>query len=115
MNGYLTGLRAESLAALLLRLKGYRILARRYKTPFGEIDLIARRGPVTVFVEVKARSGGDDDALYALQPRQIGRILRAAESYRGRDNTVRDMRFDVIAVSGPWRVRHIVGAFHSNS
>lgn len=109
MSGYLTGVRAENLAAVLLRLKGYRILARRYKTPVGEIDLIARRGRVTVFVEVKARAAGED-ALHALQPRQIARIVRAA-GYYAAGGGGGDMRFDVIAVSGRWRVRHIRDAF----
>jgi putative endonuclease len=50
------GRRAESLAAWWLRLKGWRILARRVRTPVGEIDLVARRGRTIAFVEVKARA-----------------------------------------------------------
>ena len=63
-----SGRRGETLASLFLSLKGYRILARRVKTPVGEIDLIARRGRVTVFVEVKARSFShqEGDALMAV-------------------------------------------------
>ena len=53
----LYGRKGETLAAWFLRLKGYRILESRYKTPVGEIDLIARRWGTTVFVEVKSRSG----------------------------------------------------------
>ena len=49
------GRRAENIAAMFLRLKGYTILDRRCRTPFGEIDIIARRGKTIVFVEVKAR------------------------------------------------------------
>jgi len=50
------GRKAESLAAFALRLKGYRVLARRLRTPAGEIDLIVRRGATIAFVEVKARA-----------------------------------------------------------
>ena len=53
--GYARGLVAEGIAAWVLRLKGYRVLATRYRTPLGEIDIVARRGKVLAFVEVKAR------------------------------------------------------------
>ena len=68
---------AESAAAWLLRLKGYRILARRYATPVGEIDLVARKGELVLFVEVKRRTHAAT-ALEALLPRQQRRIARAA-------------------------------------
>ncbi|HAJ20886.1 MAG TPA: hypothetical protein DCL95_12655, partial [Rhodospirillaceae bacterium] len=71
------GRRAEALAVLWLRLKGYQILDRRLKTPVGELDLIARRGKVICFVEVKARNTRDA-ALDALGTRQRRRIERAA-------------------------------------
>ena len=54
------GLSAESRAALILIAKAYRILERRWKTPFGEIDIVARRRGVVVFVEVKARGSIDE-------------------------------------------------------
>jgi putative endonuclease len=62
---------AESMAAFLLRLKGFRILARGYKVPVGEIDIIARRGRLIAFVEVKARAA-------SITPRAgfLRRILR---------------------------------------
>jgi len=56
------GLSAESRAAMFLIAKGYRILARRFKTPFGEIDIVARRRRALVFVEVKARARANDAA-----------------------------------------------------
>ena len=65
---------AEHAAAWLLRFKGYRIIARRERTPHGEIDLIAARGRVIAFVEVKARSS-HDEALEAITPRQAKRIV----------------------------------------
>ena len=67
------GLSAESRATACLLLKGYRILARRFKTPVGEIDIVARRRSTLVFVEVKARKNLDD-AAEALTARQQARI-----------------------------------------
>lgn len=121
MTSYQRGMKAEEMAAWFLRLRGYKILERRYKTPVGEIDLIARRGGCTIFVEVKAR-GTMDDALYAVQPKQAGRVMRAGEYYMARHNlNGGDVRFDVIAVRPPahwagwvlWRrvFTHVRGAF----
>src|ERR1700677_4622471 len=72
------GLSAESRAAMLLMAKGYRIAARRFKTPFGEIDIVARRRKALVFVEVKARDHADDAAM-AVTERGRGRIVAAAD------------------------------------
>jgi len=77
------GLSAESRAALLLIAKGYRILARRWKTPFGEIDIVARRRRGLVFVEVKAR-GSVDEAVEAVTERTKRRIVGAAELWLAR-------------------------------
>ena len=66
-----TGLSAESRAAALLMAKGYRILAKRFRTPYGEIDIVARKRNLLVFVEVKARASLDD-AAYAVTPRKGG-------------------------------------------
>ena len=74
---HLVGLSAESRAAAYLVAKGYRIAARRFKTPFGEVDIVARRRGVLVFVEVKARSTLDA-AAESLQLRQQRRIADAA-------------------------------------
>ena len=68
---------AETLAAIWLRLKGYRILARRLKTPVGEIDILARRGAVIAVVEVKVRRDRSA-AAQAITPRQWHRLARAA-------------------------------------
>jgi putative endonuclease len=110
-TSYDTGLLAETVAAWFLRFKGYGIVATRMKTPVGEIDLIARRGRVLVFVEVKAR-GTIAGALESVRKRQSGRILRAAEWYlasvRGE---VSEMRFDVIAIEFPFKIKHIQSAF----
>jgi putative endonuclease len=94
---------AESAAALLLRLKGFRILARGYKVPVGEIDIIARRGRLVAFVEVKARASADA-ANEALNPRQRRRIERAAGWFLAQhpDISACDMRYDLMLVT-PWR------------
>src|SRR5690606_797752 len=71
---------AETAAVLRLRLAGWRILARRWRVPVGEVDLIARRGAILAFVEVKARRDLAD-ALSAVTPAQQDRIARAAAAY----------------------------------
>jgi putative endonuclease len=106
------GLSAESRAAALLIVKGYRIAARRWKSPVGEIDIVARRRNVLVFVEVKARVGHDEAAL-AITPRQRRRIVSAAQAWlvRHPDDATCAIRFDAVLVA-PWRLpRHMVGAF----
>lgn len=72
-----SGRRAEALAAWWLRLKGWRILARRMRTPLGEIDLIARRGRIVAFIEVKARAS-DAEAGLALDEYRLRRVVAAA-------------------------------------
>ena len=102
-NTYGAGHLAESIAAWFLRLKGFRILARRFATPVGEIDLVASRGELLVFVEVKRRAELAA-ASEAVLPRQQQRIARAAELFLQRRPSARapNCRFDVIAVA-PWR------------
>src|ERR1700716_629343 len=73
-----TGISAESRAAAFLIAKGFRILARRWRSPVGEIDIIARRRTLLIFVEVKARENLDD-AAWSVTPRQRQRIAAAAE------------------------------------
>lgn len=95
------GLSAETRAAWLLRLKGYRILARRAKHPVGEIDLIAKRGNLLAFVEVKARHSAGE-AIHAITPNQRRRIERAAEAFVAHRPALSacDWRFDVVAIDG---------------
>jgi len=97
------GLAAETIAAAWLRLKGYRILARRQRTPAGEIDMVARRGSVLVAVEVKARPSLDA-ALAGVSTRQRLRIARALDLVAARDPALAglDRRLDLVAVR-PWR------------
>jgi putative endonuclease len=106
------GLSAESRAAMLLVAKGYRIAARRWKTPFGEIDIVARRRHGLVFVEVKAREH-IDDAAEAVSDRTKHRIIAAAEFWLARhpDQAQCEIRFDVILVAPGKMPRHIANAF----
>lgn len=94
---------AESLCAWHLRLRGYRILARRFRTPVGEIDIVARRGNTLAVVEVKARTDATL-AMESLAPRQRGRIQRATEAFLAARPALAelDIRFDVMVVA-PWR------------
>jgi putative endonuclease len=105
------GRRAETLAVWLLRLKGYAILARGLRQRPGEIDIVARRGSVVVFVEVKARPD-QASAAEALRPRQRQRIMRAAALFLARrpDLTPLETRFDAILFAGLWP-RHVQDAW----
>ena len=110
VRAYRRGLFAETLAALLLRLKGHRIVAQRYKTPVG--DLVALKGRRLAFIEVKRRKTRDD-AAWTIPTRQKRRIVRAAQywlaghpSYAGHD-----IAFDVV-LAAPWTFpRYIANAF----
>ena len=107
------GKRSESLAALLLRLKFYRILGRRVRTPLGEIDLIALSpSGLVCFVEVKARRD-DMTAADALGPRQQARIARAARHYLASrpELAAKGARFDVISVIPGRMPRHVRDAW----
>ncbi len=110
------GLSAESRAAALLIAKGYRILARRFRTPLGEIDIVARRRGVLVFVEVKARDSFDT-AAEAIGKRQQSRIIAAAQLWLAGhpEDAVRDMRFDVVLVVPGCVPRHLQAAFDASA
>ena len=83
-GAHLYGLKAESIAALMLRLKGYRILARRFVVSGGEIDLIAKRGGSIAFVEVKARADMEIAAI-SISATKRRRIARAARVWLARN------------------------------
>jgi putative endonuclease len=112
VKAYRSGLLAETLAATMLRLKGYRILARRYRTPVGEIDIVALRRKRLVFVEVKRRKSAED-AAWSIPTRQRRRIVRAAQYWLASHPAFNnhDMSFGVV-LTAPWsRPEHIAGAF----
>ena len=108
------GRRAEWLAAWLLRFKGYSILETRYKSPVGEVDLIAKKGKTLVFIEVKARKN-HEDGLYSITPRQQQRIARAASLYASQKGFTGPIRFDAMIKSdNHFFVKHIKAAWRSD-
>ncbi|MEY4160200.1 MAG: hypothetical protein RLZZ136_821 [Pseudomonadota bacterium] len=104
------GRRGEELAAWYLRLKGWRILARRVKTPRGEIDLVVRRGSTVAFVEVKWRRDKAELAL-AIDPYRLRRVMAAAEAIAHRWLQQGDsQRIDVLLIAPGCWPRHIINA-----
>jgi putative endonuclease len=112
VRAYRSGLVAETLAALMLRLKGYAIVAQRYKTPVGEIDLVALKGRRLAFVEVKRRKTAED-AAWTVPARQRRRIVRAAQYWLAGhpDLAGYDIAFDVVLTAPFAWPRHIANAF----
>jgi putative endonuclease len=106
------GMDAEWLAALWLRLKGYRIVARDLRTPVGQVDLVARRGRVLAIVEVKQRADLRT-AAESLGIRQQRRLSAAAEAVRALDPTYArlDLRFDLVLLVPGRRPRHVADAW----
>jgi len=111
-SGDRKGRRAEHAAELLLRLKGYRILARRFRCGLGEVDLIARRFSVIAFIEVKYRPS-HEAAIEAIGARQRLRIQAAASAFLANHPQTAnlDCRFDVVLVGPTLLPRHIVNAW----
>ena len=101
------GRRGENLAAWYLRFKGWRILARRVKTPRGEIDLIARRGNVVAFIEVKWRANAAD-LDFAIDAYRLRRVLGAAEAVGHRYAKASDQQQIDVVLLAPGRLpRHM--------
>jgi len=109
------GRAAEWLCLWHLRLRGWRILARDWRCPAGEIDILARRGRVLAVIEVKSR-GELAAAATALTPRQRRRIARAAEAFlfQRSDLAGLDLRFDLMLVAPLRLPRHWRGAWRSD-
>jgi len=110
------GLDGEDIACRALEARGYRILARRYRTRIGEIDVVARQGACMVFVEVKTRRDGRfGDPAAAVTAEKQRRLAVMASDYLARHRLERaPARFDVVAVTtadGRPRVEVIVDAF----
>lgn len=95
--------------------KGYRILAKRFRTPYGEIDLVARRRNLLVFVEVKARASLDE-AAYAVTPRQQQRIINTAQAWlmAHPEHAEFDLRFDAVLIAPKSLPRHVLAAFDAS-
>ena len=114
-TGDAKGRRAELRAEILLRLKGYRILARRFKSGQGEIDLVAKRGPVIAFIEVKFRANADA-AIESVGERQRRRILNAAGAFIARHPKYAAItsRFDIMVVTNALVPHHLLNAWSAS-
>ena len=114
-NNKLLGRYGEILAALLLKLKGYRIQDRNYRNSFGELDIVAQKGRVLVFVEVKTRSsqryGQAAEAVGIQKQERIRRLATAYLRHHGKDLYQTELRFDVVEVYPLFHVRHIKNCF----
>lgn len=113
LGRYRRGRFSELVAAAALMAKGYRILARRCRTPYGEIDIVAKRGKRLAFVEVKRRLTRLE-AEAAITPRQAGRIARAAAFWIGRNPRYRDHEqgLDAVLVTPGRLPVHLLDALH---
>jgi putative endonuclease len=100
----------EDAAARLLSRKGFDVLARNVRMPFGELDLVALDGDVVVFVEVKTRRGSG--ALQAVDANKRRRLERLAPAFHAKAGWLeRAARFDVVAVAPDGACTHVVNAF----
>jgi len=115
-TSYSKGVLAEDLAAKQLMRGGYKLLKQRYKTKFGEIDIIAQKKNLIIFVEVKAHRCVSD-SLYAVTPKARKRIEQSALWFLSEnpDYVSYDMRFDVIAFEGDLRDGSIYGEHLDNA
>ncbi len=113
----LLGIRGERAAVRYLKRQHHRIIARNYRCPLGEFDVITSDGDTIVFVEVKTRSSDEAADLHeAVRPGKWRRVLRTARYYLAERPTVdRPCRFDLVTVMwprhGPPRIEHFVDAF----
>lgn len=107
-----SGLSAESRCAAWLIAKGYRIVARRFRSAVGEIDIIARRRGVVAFIEVKVRATLDE-AAEAVTLHQQQRIVAAAEAWLARHPQYANhqLRFDAMLIAPGHLPRHLTAAF----
>ncbi len=112
MHNKKLGRKGEKAAARYLKRKGYKILGRNVRTPFCEIDIIARRGEVVAFVEVKTRVN-DNFGLpeEAVTPQKQRLYFRAARLYEGKHGDDDIIRFDIIEVF-KGKINHIENAFY---
>ena len=110
------GIKGENLAVKFLKKNGYRIIARNYKTPFGEVDIIAQDGNTVVFIEVKTRA--DDffgQPFEAVNNRKRRKLKNVALFYLKRQSLEFPVRFDVLSIfyreNGKKEIEHIKDAF----
>ena len=111
---YDKGLAGESRAVLYLQKIGYRLVHKRYRSLYGEVDLIMRDNDTLVFVEVKLRyTGRSGDGLMAVTKKKQRRIIKTALFYLAEHDHDGSIRFDVIEETGDG-VRHITDAFQGS-
>jgi putative endonuclease len=106
------GRKGEAYAALWLRMKGWRILAERVRTPAGEVDLVAKRGNLVAFIEVKTRAT-DAELDHAIDDYRLRRVAAAAEILAPKYATNgEDICIDVILIAPRSLPRHLVNVWH---
>lgn len=110
------GMHAEDLAQNYLVQQGYEIIHTRYKTKFGEIDVIAQKGNLICFVEVKMRQN-IEDALHAITPKTRKRVEQSALYFLSvfLEAAQCDLRFDVVAITQNGRITHLDNAWEAGS
>lgn len=115
-TSYDVGVGAEKTACDFLIAKGYKILFQRYKTKFGEIDIIAQKNKVICFVEVKIRKTAHE-ALESVTPRSQKRIQNTALFFLSQYPQYEffDLRFDVIVMTSPFDILHLDNAWEASS
>lgn len=112
-HAYVHGLWAEQWSVLVLRIKGYRILGQRIKTPFGEIDILAAKGNTMVVVEVKKRSD-ELAAASAIAPAQQSRLISAGSHMLGQHHGFETLRFDAMLFAPKSLPKHVKNAFFAH-
>lgn len=115
-TNYERGLGAEDMAMEHLAGKGFSVLKKRFKTKFGEIDLVCKKGNLICFVEVKIRQR-QEDALESITKRTRQRIEQSALVFMAENPQFKncDLRFDVVAISAPFDILHLDNAWESSS
>lgn len=110
------GMHAEEMAQAYLVEQGYEIIHTRYKTKFGEIDVIARKGNLICFIEVKMRQN-IGDALHAITPRTRKRVEQSALYFLSAypEAVACDLRFDVVAITKDFKITHLDNAWEAGS
>ena len=107
-NNHFFGIYAEKMAMIFLIFKGYKILAWRYQTPFGEIDIIAKKQNFLIFLEIKSTQNKHFNIEIALRNQQIKRILRAINYFIKNNQSLQKMprRIDLIEIRGYLLLKH---------
>ena len=111
LNSHDKGVISEFIALVILKIKGYQALKKRYKTSLGEIDLICKKKDYIIFIEIKFRK--DKHSLFdSINKKQQHRIISASKVYLQQNNLYHsNIRYDAIFISKPFFFKHIKNAF----